>query len=397
MDNLSDARKKFYDKHLEVLKREMSAQSIHAWKFRVECKAQWLENNSCLILIDEDVIKYEVLCINEYSNIYLATSFIDPETVQFCVKSFTKTTTGASLLVSLIQKSDKTFNGTVYLGIPPATRQYQKMIFGLKRFMLNNFENHARYPEELQKILLFENMDPGQFQKKYVTQNEAVLEGLQNPFSVVVGPPGTGKTFVMVEIVRRSIPDKTILILTEKNVHADNLLMKLLMEFEETNAVLRLNSNIHRAHIRDTVLYNFDIENVIENLLFEDQSCFEHFTVFKYFTLQEMKKILLTKLNSNERMSNFIFNSCTKKVDKIIKNINVVIKELVKEYTYKRHPIIVGTVGTVVSSLDNSLQFDMVLIDEAGSISQQNCFLAADLINPNGKFLLFGDSRQNRK
>jgi regulator of nonsense transcripts 1 len=59
------------------------------------------------------------------------------------------------------------------------------------------------------------------------SQNRAVAMALSNPASLIQGPPGSGKSYTLVEIVRRALADGKVLVCAPSNIVADDLAAKI--------------------------------------------------------------------------------------------------------------------------------------------------------------------------
>ena len=105
------------------------------------------------------------------------------------------------------------------------------------------------------------------FKKKYPdpSQEKAIKQSLQGPaITILKGPPGTGKTSVIAEIVLQSISNrKTVLITSQTNSALDNIVSKI-VDSEESINLLRIAST--PQIIANTKIRKFSSEELISEV-----------------------------------------------------------------------------------------------------------------------------------
>lgn len=132
------------------------------------------------------------------------------------------------------------------------------------------------------------------------TQREAVLEALHHkPLYLIQGPPGAGKTTVIVELIQQIIKrqkDVKILVTSQSNLAVDNVLEKLdeINQKEEAYLMfMRLASEntLEKENIRTTILPH-TFENKLKNWVTEtEQRAKSYFS--EHFTTQQKHKSLI--------------------------------------------------------------------------------------------------------
>lgn len=132
------------------------------------------------------------------------------------------------------------------------------------------------------------------------TQREAVLEALHHkPLYLIQGPPGAGKTTVIVELIRQLIKrkkDVKILVTSQSNLAVDNVLEKLDEINQKEGADLlfmRLASEntLEKENIRTTILPH-TFENKLKNWVTEtEQRAKSYFS--EHFSTQQKHKSLI--------------------------------------------------------------------------------------------------------
>jgi Ni2+-binding GTPase involved in maturation of urease and hydrogenase len=249
--------------------------------------------------------------------------------------------------------------------------------YALKKFFMNlNDCKSFMFPDEIQKKLLLEDIRPIK-QKKFITNQEFKIISA-NKFTVIVGPAGAGKSEILINIVKNVKANEKILIIADQNSVCDNIIKRILQIDPSNNKkYFRLNSDCHRMLIDDENLKNLCMENDIDNKLRN----YEYFNVlecFQYRVYKQMMKIAMDlKAYSiiKMKMQNFL-------------------KECMQQMISHEDAKIIVTTVSSTTKLPNKTQFDIVLIDEVGCMSNANIFCVATKIKPTGKLVIFGDPNQ---
>lgn len=132
------------------------------------------------------------------------------------------------------------------------------------------------------------------------TQREAVLEALRHkPLYLIQGPPGAGKTTVIVELIRQLIKrqkDVKILVTSQSNLAVDNVLEKLNENNHKEGSDLlfmRLASEntLEKENIRTAILPH-TFENKLKNWVTETEQRAKSYFL-KHFSTQQKHKSLI--------------------------------------------------------------------------------------------------------
>ncbi|KAI8075733.1 P-loop containing nucleoside triphosphate hydrolase protein [Thamnidium elegans] len=205
-------------------------------------------------------------------------------------------------------------------------------------------------------------------------QQEAVRFVLGSPeISLIHGPPATGKTHTLIEVIRQLVADnKRVLVCGPSNVSVDNLMIRYLKH--DYNAI-RIG---HPARVSpDVVNWTLDVLCSAKNTK-KDPS-------------QIRKEI--QKHSGNPRSENSHSNKkgkaeLLKKLGSIT-NKRISIKEIKKQI--KKRKVIFSTLNGSGSAKMTHERFDVVIIDEAAQASEPDCWIAITKAN---KVILAGDHWQ---
>ena len=243
-------------------------------------------------------------------------------------------------------------------------------------------------------------------------QENAVQKAIStDKFHIIKGPPGTGKTHTIIEIIKELYKqNKKILVTTHTHVALDNILEKLGELSSED--ILRLGrdekiaSNNKRYTLKEQIKNSERYQKILENnekidnlrnYSSSEKNVFyvENKTPINLRSENRLskffRKIFVRDDDVNTTFSNFksnieyenLINELCKENKKIYEDIS---KELIKNAK-----IIATTVLSVSSYLTKDLEWDYVIMDEA---SQVPLYLAIIPLMKTDKFILIGDDNQ---
>ena len=132
------------------------------------------------------------------------------------------------------------------------------------------------------------------------TQREAVLEALNHkPLYLIQGPPGAGKTTVIVELIRQIVKkqkDVKILVTSQSNLAVDNVLEKLDEVNQKENADLKFmrlasENTLEKENIRTSILPH-TFENKLKNWVTETEQRAKKYFSEQFATQQKHKSLI---------------------------------------------------------------------------------------------------------
>lgn len=239
-------------------------------------------------------------------------------------------------------------------------------------------------------------------------QKIAVKKVLQaNKFHIIQGPPGSGKTHTITEIIKHLyFSGKRILVTTHTHVALDNIIERL--DSIDQKDILRIGRN---EKISDKVLkYAIDEQiklhpdygkiyekkSLIEQLQNSDL-IFENGIINNYKNKNIFNKIFNLLFNIKENKNSQDNSQGSPNNFNNIDEINEIKKEIDDIKNNMQHDIVGGAkiiASTVLSSssfLTKDIEFDYVIMDEA---SQVPVYLALIPLLKTNKFVLIGDNKQ---
>lgn len=239
-------------------------------------------------------------------------------------------------------------------------------------------------------------------------QKIAVKKVLQaNKFHIIQGPPGSGKTHTITEIIKHLyFSGKRILVTTHTHVALDNIIERL--DSIDQKDILRIGCN---EKISDKVLkYALDEQiklhpdygkiyekkSLIEQLQNSDL-IFENGIINNYKNKNIFNKIFNLLFNIKENKNSQDNSHGSPNNFNNIDEINEIKKEIDDIKNNMQHDIVGGAkiiASTVLSSssfLTKDIEFDYVIMDEA---SQVPVYLALIPLLKTNKFVLIGDNKQ---
>lgn len=239
-------------------------------------------------------------------------------------------------------------------------------------------------------------------------QKIAVKKVLQaNKFHIIQGPPGSGKTHTITEIIKHLyFSGKRILVTTHTHVALDNIIERL--DSIDQKDILRIGRN---EKISDKVLKYALVEQIklhpdygkiyekkslIEQLQNSDL-IFENGIINNYKNKNIFNKIFNLLFNIKENKNSQDNSHGSPNNFNNIDEINEIKKEIDDIKNNMQHDIVGGAkiiASTVLSSssfLTKDIEFDYVIMDEA---SQVPVYLALIPLLKTNKFVLIGDNKQ---
>jgi ATP-dependent RNA/DNA helicase IGHMBP2 len=227
--------------------------------------------------------------------------------------------------------------------------------------------------EATKSQLIFVNNNLNDSQKLAIT-NVLNIEGL----NIIHGPPGTGKTTTLVEVVLQKIKEgKKVIVAAPSNTATDNIAISLIKH--KVN-ILRVGNG---TKVNDLILpYTLEGKLTDKNLQKELKQLKIRAEQFRKMALKYKKRF--GKAEQEQRR--LLFNE--------VKNIRTDIKKLQtynEEKLYQEAQVIVGTPVGIYDANLNKLTIDTVIIDEAGQCIQPLAWCILGLA-PN--IILAGDHLQ---
>ena len=213
-------------------------------------------------------------------------------------------------------------------------------------------------------------------------QDEALTHVLNDPITVIWGPPGTGKTHTMAEIAIRFITaGKKVLVVSHSNISVDGVAAKVaeLMRARGMNDILKRGKVMRFGHVRDANLTN-DPEVVSYN----------------YALMKDPKRVQeLKDLNEKRRRLMQDKRGRNSEMVKVQQRIKEIRKGVVDEEQrcVKKADLVATTVSKLyVNSLFDDEKYDLVMFDEVSMAYVPQIIAAATYSR--GKLVLVGDFRQ---
>jgi len=142
---------------------------------------------------------------------------------------------------------------------------------------LNNYERHPLFHSFLRNEKINEPVTEFNFSPlTYITelnysQRRSIRLAFSQPLTVVTGPPGTGKTQVVLNLISNAIANsKTILFASKNNKAVDNVRVKLKKLLKESEYILRFGT---RTEVRNQTKPTIErFINLIQHRQIEDQT-----------------------------------------------------------------------------------------------------------------------------
>lgn len=213
-----------------------------------------------------------------------------------------------------------------------------------------------------------------------VPKKESLYEMIENnKITFIWGPPGTGKTTTLGDLVKRyAIEKKKILIVSHSNTAVDEAILKILDHFKDSE-LLENGKIIRHGYIQ-------------KNELKEQYG--QYCDVYSY-TLKQNKKLKEKLLEIEKRIKQFTEGEKNETVTTLKKEKNSIFLQLSKERERLiKEACIIGTTisKATIDELIYNQDFDIVFFDEASMAYIPQIIFAASLAVQ--KFICIGDMRQ---
>lgn len=229
-----------------------------------------------------------------------------------------------------------------------------------------------------------------------------------NKFHLILGPPGTGKTHTIVEIIKKlNMQHKKILLTSHTHIAVDNVVEKLTMiddseiirigdDEKITQQTMKYSLN---EHIKKHPRYS-EIQRRKE-LIYEFKNRRSNSASFNVENTMVGESFISRFLRSLFGINEVDAESCNEddvvdsKCDDVsIYELNCEIRDIetaLSSDIVKSASIVASTVISASSKLLGDIEFDYVIMDEA---SQIPLYLALIVLIKTDKFILIGDNRQ---
>jgi len=213
------------------------------------------------------------------------------------------------------------------------------------------------------------------------TQNKALSYALNsNPIFLIHGPPGTGKTTTLIEIIKHSAKcGKKVLATAESNIAVDNILSKFItsdFKIIRLGHVARVDEKLEKFSL-SALASKHKLQEKIDNLkkianeLLKKQSAFIKPTAGLLRGMSKDRILTLAKNNKSQRGLNLdTIKSLAKwieleaKINKIYENIKLIEREI-EILIIKNSDIVFATNSMTAIEAMRDFVFDLVVIDEA--------------------------------
>jgi len=205
------------------------------------------------------------------------------------------------------------------------------------------------------------------------SQREAVEFSLKSrELATIWGPPGTGKTQTLVEIIRQLILNqhKRVLVCGASNLSVDNILLRLTQTTTpetETTMKIPLSRIGHPARILSSLTrHTLDSQSLTtdSNFLVKDIKS-EILSIDQELSTRDKK----TRLKGSERKRKY------QDLKDLRKDLKKRLKNITKEVLNDKLLILATCHGSGSKVLDKFGQFDVVIIDEAAQATEPACWI----------------------
>lgn len=371
--SISYSHKKEYSRQLKSLINEeietIKLENMNSPKLIFDLEFDYQDNNQCFIAVKNP--NYKLLEKNEVDIFINDILIIEGAKVRFKIND------SVILYCKNIEKHYP--NGKYQIQLKESVKNYERMIDGAKKFakknLMNlniiemllgteNFNINIR-EENVKQIRLIPKLILEGI-KMNLCQENAIKNALRYHLSLVIGPPGSGKTFLLVNLVYNIHKGSTekILICAQTNQAIDNII-KLLKKYDFSKFVRVLSPAKELSEDLDT---SNSVHKLVEEKINKDPK--------KYHDLIKLKD----KKEKNGILNENEYQRYKEKIadveDEIIEDADIVL-------------------STLNNSADERLRnyhFSYILVDEAAQALEADTLLP--LIHQAQMVVLIGDDKQ---
>lgn len=224
------------------------------------------------------------------------------------------------------------------------------------------------------------------------SQREAIsfaLGGPNRPVALIHGPPGSGKTTTLVQLIRQAVlrHDYRVLVTAPSNVAVDNVLAKL-VSLPSSSDKKRRKKNLrvvrlgHPARLQTDIL-PYSLEALVQSA---------EGTEIVHDVREEIRSYL--KVVSNPKAKHTDKAIARRELRLLTKEVRSREEEVVRELLTKAQVVMATCVGAGSALLRDAVigKFDVVIIDEAAQALESACWIPA--LKASQKLILAGDHCQ---
>lgn len=224
------------------------------------------------------------------------------------------------------------------------------------------------------------------------SQKNAIAFAMDSPISIIHGPPGTGKTYTLIELINQLVEKKEkVLVCGPSNISVDTILERLSPSFKNPESLIRVG---HPARLLPTTLKHSldvlsksdqtdsrkilnDIEREIHQNLLKTKKCKKYSE--RRLLWQEIKT-LKKEFRLKEK----------KVISQLISNSKVVLSTLHGAGSYE----LTSLYKDMLMNFNSNPLFDTIIIDEVSQSMEPQCWIP--IINHLGakRLVIAGDNMQ---
>ena len=286
--------------------------------------------------------------------------------------------------------------------------------FNVQKDILDKIKDWSFEKGHLRDVLL-NNDDPKQGERVNIelfdlslnqSQKNAVNQSLiEQDLYLIQGPPGTGKTKTSIEIIRQHLKfGKSVLVSADSNMAVDNIMLGLIKNVDviRVGESPKIMDEIQEHTLANVIKTNFQYRIVDQGLskirelrelqrkeTFPSKSAAKGVSYFQIKKFAERRQSAFgISLEKIESMARWI--SSQERIKEIQARIDKMKEKIIKE-AVKSASVICCTNTNAASRYLEDLEFDLVLIDEAGQSTEPSCLIP---ISKGKKLILVGDHKQ---